>query len=1176
MNLLTYSPTPATAGASGAKMCPSSHLGSPETLSRERQYGGNAPSNHKIARPLASRAASPGRGSGAAFAFAALAVLLASTAPRGFAQATAATPEATEDENVVVLSAFTVDAGADSGYRASSTLAGTRLRTELKDVAASISIATREFMQDINAVNAQDLLVYTLGTEISGQGGNFSGAGLDSAWANLDPLAGHPSDLPLRVRGLAGADKTRNYFLTDIDFDNYNVDRVEVNRGPNSILYGLGQPGGIVNATTISPRWDGRKTSIELQYGRFGSSRAAFDHNEVIIPGKLAIRAAAKYSDDRFLQEEAYIHDRRGFVTGTYRPTSTTTIRANYEIGRQTSRKPQLRPPFDGFTWWWDVGRPIYDPTTGVLTLTSDVRTVSPLASGARTAGSFGTDIVGDIISPGGIGNWGQGVGIVYSDPNSSSPGIPGYDVLGTENANLRARPDGSGGLDPVIMRSLGLPVNYLRYLHSGEVGATFWQNQMMRDENIFDYRHHMIESVNKGESLEFDAYNVAIEQSLFDGKGGLELAYDKQNYESYAYTPYSWLTYLFMPDINVKLPNGDSNPNFGRPMLADVGWGSSKEFDREATRATGFYNFDLREVGGGSNWLGRVLGQSTFTGSLSRQEFFGEGFGGRPMMTGLDYYAAESENETYNVVAQNDRRTLVHVSYAGPDASNLASASDARVQQLSARQNPIGYSSIPILYYQSPPADGTAPSAWTTRDISVFGQTDTNKKLTANWEGQRSASKVDSSVFVWQGRMLDEHIIPTFGWRRDKFKTYSAGGAQFDPVSGLMITDPERYTWTAPSLNDSVTSTSWGVVGHAPRNWLERVPYLSEASVFYNKSDNMTVGVQRVDIYGEDIPPVAGSTEEYGISASLFQGKLAMRLNRYETSIIGLNAGAVNSAILNSVRMPGWIEDANSLGLNDDKPQAVAAWSAWAASPAGQEQNARFATFSSRGTDLGSTTDVVSKGYELELTYNPTPGWRISLNASKKDAVNSDSVSELLRYTNELQDIWSGPAADLEFVDNNNQARVVGSYTTADIVAPIRLAASQDGVATQELRKWHFNAVTNYSFNDGALKGFNIGGAMRWMDKVAIGYPSVVDEVTRSAVYDVRNPYFGSSEAYYDAWIGYRHPSDGVTWSVQLNVRNLFADDDLIPVATQPDGSVAAWRLPQPTLWTLTTRFEF
>jgi len=38
-------------------------------------------------------------------------------------------------------------------------------------VAASISVATKEFMQDINAVNAQDLLVYTLGTEISGPGG---------------------------------------------------------------------------------------------------------------------------------------------------------------------------------------------------------------------------------------------------------------------------------------------------------------------------------------------------------------------------------------------------------------------------------------------------------------------------------------------------------------------------------------------------------------------------------------------------------------------------------------------------------------------------------------------------------------------------------------------------------------------------------------------------------------------------------------------------------------------------------------------------------------------------------------------------------------------------------------------------------------------------------------------
>ena len=66
-------------------------------------------------------------------------------------------------EDVIQLSPFEVSAEKDTGYRASGTLAGTRLRTELRDVAASVSVITKEFMQDIGANNLEGLLTYTTG-----------------------------------------------------------------------------------------------------------------------------------------------------------------------------------------------------------------------------------------------------------------------------------------------------------------------------------------------------------------------------------------------------------------------------------------------------------------------------------------------------------------------------------------------------------------------------------------------------------------------------------------------------------------------------------------------------------------------------------------------------------------------------------------------------------------------------------------------------------------------------------------------------------------------------------------------------------------------------------------------------------------------------------------------------
>jgi outer membrane receptor protein involved in Fe transport len=77
-------------------------------------------------------------------------------------------------DETIVLSPFVVDASQDTGYQAASTLAGTRIRTNLTDVAASIQVVTKEMLQDTGSRNSADLLVYTTNTEVGGIGGNFS------------------------------------------------------------------------------------------------------------------------------------------------------------------------------------------------------------------------------------------------------------------------------------------------------------------------------------------------------------------------------------------------------------------------------------------------------------------------------------------------------------------------------------------------------------------------------------------------------------------------------------------------------------------------------------------------------------------------------------------------------------------------------------------------------------------------------------------------------------------------------------------------------------------------------------------------------------------------------------------------------------------------------------------
>jgi hypothetical protein len=48
------------------------------------------------------------------------------------------------------------------------------------------------------------------------------------------------------------------------------------------------------------------------------------------------------------------------------------------------------------------------------------------------------------------------------------------------------------------------------------------------------------------------------------------------------------------------------------------------------------------------------------------------------------------------------------------------------------------------------------------------------------------------------------------------------------------------------------------------------------------------------------------------------------------------------------------------------------------------------------------------------------------------------------------------------------------------------------------------------------------------------------------------------------------------IKWHLQLNVRNVFDDDDMVPVVAQPDGSIASWIAPVGRTFNLKSTFEF
>ena len=244
-----------------------------------------------------------------------------------------------DNEQIFELSPFEVDASADMGYYASQSLAGGRLSTDIINTGTSIEVVTMDFMDDLGATDISELLQYTTSTEIGGELGNFVGFDLNVGLGELSTQdAQRNPDANARIRGLEKPDKSRNFFKTDIPFDSYNTERVDINRGTNSFLFGLGSPAGLINNDLARARF---REASELRF-RVGSGgdrpsfRAEIDLNRVLIKDRLAVRVAGMMNRTQYRQRPNFRDDNRIYGAVTWHPfdnNKMTTVRAHWESG---------------------------------------------------------------------------------------------------------------------------------------------------------------------------------------------------------------------------------------------------------------------------------------------------------------------------------------------------------------------------------------------------------------------------------------------------------------------------------------------------------------------------------------------------------------------------------------------------------------------------------------------------------------------------------------------------------------------------------------------------------------------------------------------------------------------------------------------------------------------------
>ena len=280
---------------------------------------------------------------GAIVIFAAMPLLCAQSAPAG-----STNPSASAGE-VVQLAPFEVNTAKDAGYVASSSLAGSRLNTQLRDAPASISVLTAEFLADIGATDMEEAMLYAnnvqknVSDEVSGVANGNSAV---EFFANY------------RVRGIK-ANTARNYYTWSIPTDLYNAERIDQARGPNAILFGIGSAGGVINTSTKNARTERDAYELATAFSSHDSKRGTIDLNKVPIRDVLAVRFNAVYDSSHTFRLFTPSRKQMADLAATWRPFPKTTVRAQYEAGIVDQIRTRPWGLVDVVSTWEAAGRPV-------------------------------------------------------------------------------------------------------------------------------------------------------------------------------------------------------------------------------------------------------------------------------------------------------------------------------------------------------------------------------------------------------------------------------------------------------------------------------------------------------------------------------------------------------------------------------------------------------------------------------------------------------------------------------------------------------------------------------------------------------------------------------------------------------------------------------------------------
>ncbi len=1003
---------------------------------------------------------------------------------------------AESDDEVFELSPFTVDASEDVGYRAENTLSGSRLNTALKDVPAVIDVSTKELIEDLGVNDFQELMEYQNNTQVHDFEEN--GAANSGTFNSSMPNA----RTSYRVRGFA-AFNTRDFVSWNSPDDTYNIQRYDVSKGPNGVLFGLGSIGGTTNASTKRAQAHRDFTNVELQYGSWDHRRATIDFNKSIIEDRLGIRVNAVEQDSNGYRNFAFKDVSRFSLAGTFKIAEKTTLYAAFEDGEQDRSSQRPFGPADKFSEYLGEG------------------SAAPTYNNGRA----------NNLANGGVQTRGQNAAIVAMQDGTAY--------------NLIFSPRSTEYNDSANMKNT-LPESTYRHNFAGR-----WLSSDVETYGEYAVSDKVVmEGPDSYNHANWDKTLVTLEHS-FSNKWNAELVYFQEDLETYGQNPGGSQVYVDLVE-NYGDPTSNrpyntliaDNPHYGDFYMENTWRTNTNVRELEGYRATMSYDLDLVEMVDGK--LGKLLGRHRLAALYeNREEYHGRNNTFEVLKdgnaAGFPSTNANAEHARNRIIRRNyvtfgDWDTF-HTGRFPTDLSVSIPMADGSVQEYETAFVPTGSGAIS--------SDVVTDKAWMVASNSYF---------------------FDNRLVLTTGYRVDDVLVDTAGKVRDTVA--NTGVVDFNGNGVLnewvLLTDEEyRKEYDLGGL-----SRSFGGVYHVADRFSIRANHSSGQKL---PAVNTLVAPD-----GDVAPGEYGEAFDYGITFNLMEGKISGHLSRFESK-------AKNRFIWSNSGAPGAVNQVLQ-AIQDEDPTNLT----------DEEVDAHTASFN------GGLADTNTEGYEFRVVGNPTNSLKLIFNYSYSQREfanvligNYDwMVSESEFYAEKLANLGLDLDSDIiEGWNGDGEPRTTVNDAVNYVLGRVTRDQLLKGLGFGE-RPHKANFTANYTFKDGRMKGFSIGGSGRWQGKnvidgvfdwddtngnYAIGY----NEVDLEEGIGIKEILYGRDTFKADLMMRYRFKNswfgDNTQVDLQLNIKNLLDDTEVLPVSfINSFEGYNQVRIQEPRSYRLTMRLKF